>query len=467
MKIKQWYKNVNAAFFLILCIVMVAAISVVGVLLTARALADQKKAVWDNMESVATTAATLVDGEELKQITKADMPTLDEKTGARIADGSERFTKIEQILNKVKRSQKDMYIPYIYITRLENGRQVFVVDPDIDKPAQYGDEVVFTPSQPIAWAGNATVDEEPYTDEWGTYFTAWSPIKDAAGNVVGLVGVDFESSQITDELNYSMAMIIGSTALLLLFSILFFALYSTRVHKRSQKLSDEIDGLSENLRTVFDEIEGIEQTESTGDEVEQAPNQDFLNYVHNKTIDMTQRLRKHTAYMEQQANIDFMTHTGNTRAYSAEKSTRQAEIENGTADFAVAIFDVNGLKKVNDSLGHECGDTLIKSAAEAIKRTFKTYPVYRIGGDEFTAIIPNADKESMELEFRLLDLEIDKINGTLEAPMTLAIAKGYSIYDKTIDREYRDVFIRADKNMYDNKKAYHRQHGDETEESGS
>ena len=465
MKIKQWYKNMDAAFFLVVCIVMVVAIGVVGILLTWRSVSDLKKAIWDNMESVATTAATLVDGEEVKLITEADAPTLDEETGSRIANGSERYTKIEQILNKIKHSQKDMYIPYIYITRLEDGHQVFIVDPDIDAPAEYGEEVVYTPSQPLAWAGEAAVDDEPYTDEWGTYYTAWSPIKDAAGNVVGLVGVDFESSRITDGLRYSMIMIIGSTAILLVFSIFFFVLYSVRVRKRSQKLSDEIAGLSNNLKTVFDEIEGIEQTESSEEEAEAPSDPDFLNYVHNKTLDMTKRLREHTAYMEQQANVDFMTHTGNTRAYSAEKNARQAEIDGGTADFAVAIFDVNWLKKVNDSLGHECGDILIKSAAEAIKHTFMADPIYRIGGDEFAVIIPGATAASMNLQFQMLDLEIDKINQTLEAPMKLAIARGYSIYDKTVDKAYRDVFVRADKDMYANKEAYHKQFEAEPDEA--
>lgn len=465
LNLKKRFKNVNAVFFLVLSIVMVAAISVLGVLLTERSVSNLKQSVWNHMKSVATTAATMIDGDELELITEADMPALDEETGARIANGSERFTKIERILNKVKSAQTDMYIPYIYITRLENGRQVFVVDPDVISPGEYGEEVVYTPSQPVAWAGTATVDDEPYSDEWGTYYTAWSPVRDSEGHVVGLVGVDFESSRITDELNFSMVTIIVSTAVLLVLSIIFFILYSVRVQHQSRQLSDEIDGLSYNLKTVFDEIEGIEQSESP-EESEEVPDQDFLHYVHNKTLDMTRRLRDHTAYMERQANVDFMTRTGNTRAYSSEKAARQIEIDGGAADFAVAIFDVNWLKRVNDNLGHECGDILIKAAADAIKQTFKNHTVYRIGGDEFTVVVPGATEASMELQFKMLDLEVEKINQTLEAPMTLAIAKGYSIYDKTTDKKYRDVFVRADKNMYANKEQYHKQHEAESGEPG-
>lgn len=456
---KQRYKDANAPLFLILCFILIFAIGVVGVVLTARSVSELKTVVWNHMESVATAAANLIDGDELKLITEDDYPTLDPETGARIADGSERCTKIEQVLIKVREAQKDMYIPYIYITRLENGHQVFIVDPDIDSPGEYGEEVVYTPSQPIAWAGQAMVDEEPYSDEWGTYYTAWSPVKDSGGRVVGLVGVDFEVSQITEEINDSLILIISTTVVLLALCITFFVLYSTRVRRRTEQLGEEINDLSFNLKTMFNEIEGIEKDSATDDSTEDSSGRDFMRYVHNKTIAMTKRLRKHMDYMDQQANIDFLTKTYNTRAYSAEKIKRDDEIKNGTADFAVAIFDINGLKKINDNMGHECGDLLITSAADVLKKTFATNKIYRIGGDEFTVIIPGATEKSIELEFGLLDLELERKNNSLGIDVTLAMAKGYSIFDKEKDKEFKDVFVRADQNMYTDKKQYHIVHG--------
>ena len=66
---------------------MVVAISAFGMLLSAKSVSDLKTVVWNNMESVATTAATLIDGDELKLITESDYPIIDEETGVRIADG--------------------------------------------------------------------------------------------------------------------------------------------------------------------------------------------------------------------------------------------------------------------------------------------------------------------------------------------------------------------------------------------
>lgn len=457
-KTKKRYKDANTPFFLIMCVVMIFAISTVGVLLMVRSVSELREVVWNHMESVATAAATLVDGDELKLITKDDYPIIDEETGARIADGSERCTKIEQVLIKVRAAQKEMYIPYIYITRLENGRQVFVVDPDIDSPGQYGEEVVYTPSQPIAWAGQAMVDEEPYTDEWGTYYTAWSPVRDSAGRVVGLVGVDFDVSQINEEINDSLVLIISTTVILLALSITFFILYSSNVRRRGQLLGDEINDLSDSLKTMFDEIEGIEKSDSTDEATDDKSGQDFMKYVHKKTLAMTQRLRKHTAYMEHQANIDFMTKTYNTRAYSAEKDKHQAEIDSGAADFAVAIFDINGLKRVNDNFGHENGDILIRAAADVLRKIFASYNIYRIGGDEFTVVIPGATDKSIKLEFELMDYEIEKVNETLDSPAKLSVAKGYSIFNKETDKEFKDVFVRADQSMYIDKENYHVTH---------
>ena len=57
--------------------------------------------------------------------------------------------------------------------------------------------------------------------------------------------------------------------------------------------------------------------------------------------------------------------------------------------FAVVVFDINGLKKINDTLGHEYGDMLIIDAAGIMRNVFSTEHVFRIGGDEFIVVIEN------------------------------------------------------------------------------
>jgi diguanylate cyclase (GGDEF)-like protein len=59
----------------------------------------------------------------------------------------------------------------------------------------------------------------------------------------------------------------------------------------------------------------------------------------------------------------------------------------------VCFVDINGLKSVNDSQGHEAGDELIIEVANTVSSIFKKKYCYRIGGDEFVAIVPQVDKQ--------------------------------------------------------------------------
>ena len=226
-KRKKWINNTNRKFFLIMCIFMLVVSGVVAVLLTVRSVREMKIVRWNHMESVAIMAASFINGDEIEQFTEADAPTLCKDSGERLDNGSELNQKIEKTLTAVKDAQKDMNIPYIYIVRYDcDGKLVFIVDPDTEDPAEYGTEVVYTPAQSIAWHGEPKVDDEPYADEWGEYYTAWCPIKNSDGKVVAMVGVDFEAAEISEQISFSIMMIVISTVVLLVLCITFFLLYS-------------------------------------------------------------------------------------------------------------------------------------------------------------------------------------------------------------------------------------------------
>ena len=64
--------------------------------------------------------------------------------------------------------------------------------------------------------------------------------------------------------------------------------------------------------------------------------------------------------------------------------------------FAVAVFDINDLKQVNDLYGHQAGDKYIKDGCAIICNTFKHSPVFRIGGDEFAVVIQGSDYKNID-----------------------------------------------------------------------
>ena len=100
----------------------------------------------------------------------------------------------------------------------------------------------------------------------------------------------------------------------------------------------------------------------------------------------------------------------------------------GQPEFAVVVMDINGLKTVNDTCGHDFGDILIIDACKLICRTFKRSPVYRIGGDEFVAILENGDLEHYA---ELLDEFTKGMEGSSSARPgeSLSIARGIAVYD--------------------------------------
>lgn len=119
----------------------------------------------------------------------------------------------------------------------------------------------------------------------------------------------------------------------------------------------------------------------------------------------------------------------------------------------VFMFDLNFLKQVNDELGHEAGDSLIKNFAVLLRNNVPSqHFVGRFGGDEFLVIAHGVTKEEMSnMEQKLLEAE-DLFNKTAHRGYTLSFSYGYSSSDDFSDCTYQTLFDKADYNMYEYKK---------------
>ena len=147
------------------------------------------------------------------------------------------------------------------------------------------------------------------------------------------------------------------------------------------------------------------------------------------------------------ANIDALTGVKNKHAYADAEANLDRRIrENQPVAFAVTVCDVNGLKKINDELGHQAGDQFIRNACMIVCKVFAHSPVFRIGGDEFAVISQGADYENID---RLLD-QIAEHNKKNADAAGVVIACGMSKFNN--DNNVAAVFGRADALMYENKK---------------
>ena len=146
---------------------------------------------------------------------------------------------------------------------------------------------------------------------------------------------------------------------------------------------------------------------------------------------------------------DSLTGVKNKHAYiEKENSLNQMIGETSELQFAVASCDVNGLKMVNDTLGHQAGDELLRSACKQICDSFAHSPVFRIGGDEFAVILDGRDymsRDSILASFKQLAEQNLKEKKAV-------VSVGISDYIPGQDTSVQDVFVRADANMYEHKK---------------
>lgn len=116
----------------------------------------------------------------------------------------------------------------------------------------------------------------------------------------------------------------------------------------------------------------------------------------------------------------------------------------------MGIFDLNGLKYVNDNFGHEEGDNYLCETASAISRSFGECPVFRIGGDEFAIIFVNITREALEHKYSMLCSIIEEKNKNKS--FKGGVAFGYAFFQPDEDSGLEQVLKRADRCMYERKK---------------
>ena len=162
---------------------------------------------------------------------------------------------------------------------------------------------------------------------------------------------------------------------------------------------------------------------------------------------------------KKQAYIDKLTNIRNYNAYSDEMKKYESEIANGTiGEFGIVVLDLNGLKQINDSRGHDVGDKFIIKACRIICETFANSLVFRIGGDEFVVLLRDEDyKNRAELIGRINEISIANIKKN-----DVVIAPGMAEYDKHHDENLSVVFRRADQAMYEKKRELKQLQGQNT-----
>ena len=167
-------------------------------------------------------------------------------------------------------------------------------------------------------------------------------------------------------------------------------------------------------------------------------------------------MKDHISDLNKRAYVDALTSVRNKGAYTTYIEDMQKRMDEGGSQemaFAVGVFDCDNLKRINDRYGHEKGDVYLKTASRLICHVFQHSPVFRIGGDEFSVILQNADYENREVLVEQFKAGMAEISASAKHEWEEAhIAMGIAVYDSQRDRSVNDVIRRADESMYENKR---------------
>lgn len=172
---------------------------------------------------------------------------------------------------------------------------------------------------------------------------------------------------------------------------------------------------------------------------------------------MASHLNTYINDLNSKAYKDALTGLRNKQSFDLFEEKLNEQIEASDPDapvrFAIVMLDCNELKEINDAFGHEKGDVYLQTSSRIICGVFTHSPVFRIGGDEFVAVLQGGDFELREKLMRTFDERAAEINAFATNPWDrISLAKGLAVYDPALDADVDSVTRRADENMYVDKK---------------
>ena len=390
----------------------------------------------------------------------------------------EEYREIVSYFKKLKENYPD--ILYIYVCRIEEdgGHIIFDLDAEgVENGEAYEVGYVFELEEPFAseipniMAGKETSGYAVHTQEDGFLYSYIRPIYRSDGSYACSACVDFSMDYVQKA---DSVFTRNLFLILLLIAVILFTAEVVIIQKWVTKPIDELSHCAEKFayKTEDDRRNNIELLEKvnihTGDEIETVYEMlknvttDSYMATANLSLAINDILDKDEQISEisKQAYQDSLTNVGSSSAFRRECEMLDEEIEEDMAKFGLIIFDINNLKYVNDTCGHDRGNDYIKGCCKIICEHFKHSPVFRIGGDEFAVVLRSRDYAEREELLRAVEEEFEKAYHNPDARPweRYSASAGIAVYTPG-DGSVHQVLKRADEQMYAAKEEFHRNHG--------
>ncbi len=415
---------------------------------------------WTYRDSMVEDRKKIADGIVSMVVNEIDPKRVDEFLEK--GYGAEGYIDVERKLYKIRASNSDIKFLYVYKIMNDGCHVVFDLDTATVEASEPGSieefDESFEPYLDDLLAGRPIRPIEN-DDKYGYLLTIYKPVYNSVGQCVAYAGIDFSMDLINDYGRMFITKVIAlfSGALIFLFAIVLAFVenniilpVNTMAYCARNFAYDSEEAREKNIERMrnldiktYDEIENLYSAflKTTSDS---------MHYFEN-----LRKAKIEVAVMDKLAHTDSLTGLKNKTAYAERTAKFDADIAAGKAAFAVIMVDVNFLKRVNDTYGHEYGNIYLINAGKLACSVFGEDKVYRIGGDEFVVVLDGDELSVCEGHVKNLRQMIKKLQADtkLEPWEKVSAAVGVAYYDKRRDKSAEDVFKRADADMYKNKLA--------------
>ena len=168
-----------------------------------------------------------------------------------------------------------------------------------------------------------------------------------------------------------------------------------------------------------------------------------------KELDVSQR---RIAELEKLADTDALSPVANRRAFVRELSRTMSYSERYAVPTSLLFFDVNGLKAINDELGHKAGDAVLRHVADTLRANIRASDIVgRLGGDEYAVVLTHADEANARLKATPLSQQISATPIDHDG-QTIHVSAAVGCYTFGPGENPTDVIANADKRMYEDKR---------------
>lgn len=336
-------------------------------------------------------------------------------------------------------------VTYVYtLMPKDKDNFQFVVDTDPDDPGEYAEDYKAQDAMFEAMEGKASVTKEPFTDEWGTFYSGYAPII-YNGNTLGIVAIDYEASSIQTSLNLLIRNILLSVVIGILFAVIAAAILSLKMKRNFTKVNDKI------LEVASDDGDLTKVLDITsGDELELIGNS--LNQLLQKTANTIRQIKSGTDNIEyKMENIN--THVSgsvsqianiNDKIQSMVASSEEIAASAGTVREQVD-FVYKDIKSIVDIVTHNTNNLHdIYVSSKELNETANS-SVKRIGENvENMSLGMQREKEGAEAVLRIKELSdsilsisaqtnLLALNASIEAARAGEAGRGFEVVAHEIE----------------------------------